>query len=392
MKDSKKVDELKWRIGYGVTGNQDAIAPYNSLLLMGPSGLTNVNGTPTVTFGYNRNANPDLRWETKYMFDTGLDFSYDQGRFTAVLDYYYSRTTNLLYNYAVPTPPFVFPSLLANLGEMENSGVELALSYAPIRTKDMELRIGGNVTYQKNKLLSLSGTYGGQELSSSKYMSLGSINGAGFIGGNNQVVYQLVGQPLGVFYIAKSNGIIDDGFGNYTYNVVDLDGDGAIDIGEGKDRYIAGQAIPKVLLGANISFRYKAFDAQLQMNGAFGHKIYNGTSLTYMNMSAFPTYNVLPGAPEKNIKDNKVTDYWLERGDYLNFEYLSLGYNFDLKEDSPVKKIRLSASVNNLFTLTAYSGLSPLINNSTVGGDLGVDDKRFYPMTRTYSLGLNLTF
>ena len=85
--------------------------------------------------------------------------------------------------------------------------------------------------------------------------------------------------------------------------------------------------MPKVFVGGNISFRYKDFDLQLQTSGAFGHKIYNGTTLSYMNMNTFPTYNVLPEAPEKNIRDNTVTDYWLERGDYLNIDYLSLGYN-----------------------------------------------------------------
>lgn len=391
MDDMKSIDELKLRAGYGVTGNQDAISPYNSLMLMGPSGLTTVDGVPTVTFNYNRNANPELRWETKHMFDAGIDLSMYEGRLTAVFDYYYSKTSNLLYNYAVPVPPFVHPNLLANLGAMENSGVELALSYSPIRTDDMDLTLSANAAYQKNKLLSLSGTYQGQELSASKYMALGGINGAGFIGGNNNVIYQLVGQPLGVFYLPKSNGIINDGFGSYSYNILDLDDDGVINIADGKDRYIAGQAMPKVIVGGNVAFRYKNFDVQLQMNGAFGHKIYNGTSLTYMNMSAFPTYNVMVGAPEKNIRDNTVTDYWLERGDYLHFDYLTLGYNFDLNKDW-VKKIRLTASVNNLATITPYSGLSPLINNTTVGSDLGVDDKRFYPLTRTYSLGLNITF
>ena len=393
MQGIDKLDQLKLRAGYGVTGNQDAISPYNSLKLMSPNGLTEVDGVPTVTFGYTRNANPDLRWETKKMFDTGLELSVDQGRLTGVLDYYYSKTTNLLYNYQVPVPPFVHPSLLANLGEMENSGVELSLSYAPIRTTDTELRLSANGAYQHNKLLSLSGTYMEQELSASSYMRLGGINGAGFIGGNTGVVYQLVGQPLGVFYLPKSNGLINDGFGNYTYNVLDLDGDGAKDISDGKDRYIAGQAMPKVIMGANIAFRYKAFDAQLQMNGAFGQKIYNGTSLTYMNMNTFPTYNVLPEAPEKNIRDNTVTDYWLERGDYWHIDYLTLGYTLDSKVlGDVVKSMRITASVNNLFTITPYSGLSPMINNSTVGGDLGVDDKRFYPLTRTYSVGLNITF
>ena len=227
-------------------------------------------------------------------------------------------------------------------------------------------------------------------------MRLVSINGAGFIGGNTGVTYQMVGQPLGVFYLPHSRGLINDGLGSYTYQVEDLDKDGTVDINDGNDRYIAGQAMPKVYLGANINFRYKRFDVQLQMNGAFGHKIYNGTSLTYMNMNTFPTYNVLPDAPAMNIKDNTVTDYWLEKGDYLNLDYVSFGYNFDVKNwGKTIKNIRLTASVNNLHTFTNYSGLSPMINSSVNikdGNDLGVDDKRFYPLSRTYSLGLNITF
>ncbi len=392
LKDVRSIDDLKLRVGYGVTGNQDAISPYNSLRLMVPSpnrSLTTIDGVPTVPFSYNRNENPELRWETKHMFDAGVDLSMYEGRFTAVLDYYYSKTSNLLYNYSVPVPPFVHPNLLANLGEMENSGVELSLGVTPIRTEEIELTITGNATYQRNRLLSLSGTYNGQELSASKYMVIGGINGAGFIGGNNNVVYQLVGQPLGVFYLPKSNGIINDGFGSYSYNKLDLDGNSVVDISDGKDRYIAGQAMPKVLIGGNINLRYKSFDVQMQLNGAFGHKIYNGTSLTYMNMNTFPTYNVLPDAIEKKIYDNTVTDYWLENGDYVHIDYISLGYNFKAKG---LQNIRVTASVNNIATFTAYSGLSPLINNSTVSGDLGIDDKRFYPLTRTYSVGLNLTF
>ena len=211
MKDIEAIDQVKLRVGYGRTGNQDAIAAYNSLSLMGPSGITTVDGVPTVTYSYNRNANPDLRWETKDMFDVGIDGSFFNNRLTATLDYYYSRTNDLLYNYDVPVPPFVHPTLLANLGEMENSGVELALSYSPIRTKDIDLNVSGNVTYQKNELISLSGTYMGEELSAKKYMNLGGIHGAGFIGGNTQVIYQMVGEPFGVFYLPKSNGLINDG-------------------------------------------------------------------------------------------------------------------------------------------------------------------------------------
>ncbi|WP_286847256.1 SusC/RagA family TonB-linked outer membrane protein [Proteiniphilum sp. UBA5463] len=393
LKDIEDINEIKFRIGYGRTGNQDAISAYNSLLLMGPSGLTSVNGVPTVTYSYNRNANPDLRWETKDMFDAGVDASFFDKKLTATIDYYYSKTKDLLYNYDVPVPPFVHPQLLANLGEMKNSGLEVSLGITPIRTKDMELNISGNIAYQKNELLSLSGNYMGQDLKAAEYMRLARINGAGFQGGNTYVTYQVVGQPLGVFYLPKSNGIINDGLGSYSYNILNLDDDPNIDIKDGGDRYFAGQAMPKVLVGSNISFRYKAFDIQTQLNGAFGHKVYNGTSLTYMNMNTFPTYNVLPEAPEMKIFDSAVTDYWLEKGDYLHIAYVTLGYNFDInKIKNWANGIRLTASVNNLHTFTNYSGLSPMINSTTVNSELGLDDKRFYPLTRTYSLGLSINF
>jgi TonB-linked SusC/RagA family outer membrane protein len=393
MKDIDAIDEFKLRAGYGRTGNQDAISAYNSLLLMGPSGITSVNGVPTVTYSYNRNANPDLKWETKNMFDVGVDMAFMNRRLTANIDYYYSRTKDLLYDYDVPVPPFVHPKLLANLGEMENSGLEFTVAYSPVKSKDMDLTISGNVAYQKNKLLSLSGTYMGQELNAAEYMKLARINGAGFQGGNTYVTYQVVGQPLGVFYLPKSNGLINDGLGSYTYNVLNLDDDPNINLNDGGDRYFAGQAMPKVLMGVNINFRYKAFDIQTQLNGAFGHKIYNGTSLSYMNMNTFPTYNVLPDAPEKKIFDSTVTDYWLEKGDYVHIAYVTMGYNFNVeKVKNWVNSIRLTASVNNLYTFTNYSGLSPMINSTTVNGSLGLDDKQFYPLTRTYSLGLSINF
>lgn len=392
IKDIDAINEIKWRAGYGRTGNQDAIAAYNSLLLMGPSGLTTVNGEPTVTYGYNRNANPDLRWEVKDMFDVGVDAAFFDNRLTATIDYYYSRTRDLLYNYDVPVPPFVHPQLLANLGKMENKGIELSLGVTPLKTNDMELNIAGNIAFQKNKLLSLSGTYMDQELNAAEYMRLARINGAGFQGGNTHVTYQVVGQPLGVFYLPKSNGLINDGLGSYTYNILNLDDDPTINLNDGGDRYFAGQAMPKVILGTNIGFRYKAFDIQTQLNGAFGHKIYNGTSLSYMNMNTFPTYNVLPNAPEMRIFDSTVTDYWLEKGDYLHIEYVTLGYNFNVNNYNWVNSIRLTASVNNLHTFTNYSGLSPMINSTTVDGSLGLDDKQFYPLSRTYSIGLNINF
>ena len=127
------------------------------------------------------------------------------------------------------------------------------------------------------------------------------------------------------------------------------------------------------------------------MNGALGHKIFNGTGLAYNNMSSFPDYNVLKGAPEKNIVDQNVSDYWLENGDYLNIEYLTVGYDVPIKK-GVVKSLRLSLSVNNLATITGYSGLTPMINSYVVNSTMGIDDKRTYPVYRTYSMGLSIQF
>ena len=175
------------------------------------------------------------------------------------------------------------------------------------------------------------------------------------------------------------------------YDIADLNNDNVIDLSDHGDRYIAGQATPKMTLGSNISFRYKDFDISLQMNGAFGHKIFNGTALSFMNMSNFPDYNVLAEAPSRNIVDQNVTDYWLERGDYLNFDYLTIGWNTPVK-NKYINSLRMSFSINNLATITGYSGLTPIINSYVVDNTLGIDDKRTYPPYRTYSIGVSIKF
>lgn len=130
----------------------------------------------------------------------------------------------------------------------------------------------------------------------------------------------------------------------------------------------------------------------MQINGAFGHKIYNGTSLSYMNMNSLPDYNVLEDAPGQMIKDQTATDYWLENGNYVNFDYLTVGWTVPLKHTRFLKGLRLAGTINNLGTISSYSGLTPLINSSLANNTLGVDDKRTYPLSRTYTVSLNLNF
>ena len=392
MKDVAFINNLKIRTGYGLSGNLGAIDSYNSLQLLKPNGIVSVDGSPTVTMGIIRNANPDLKWEVKHTFNVGIDAAIWDNRLILATDYYYAKTTDMLYLYDVSVPPFAYNKLLANLGSMQNTGVELGMGITPVQTKDIDLNINVNLTFQQNKLLSLSGTYNGQEMSAPLYTPIADLNGAGFHGGNNHIVYQIVGQPLGVFYLPHCTGLVKQADGSYKYGIADLNG-GGVSIEDGEDRYIAGQAMPKAMLGSNISLRYRDFDISLQINGAFGHKIYNGTALSYMNMGSFPDYNVMKGAPELNIKDQTATDYWLEKGDYINFNYLTIGWNIPLgKWQKYFQYIRVSCSINNLATISAYSGLTPLINSSIVNNTLGIDDKRTYPVYCSYSIGLNFQF
>ena len=386
------INTLKLRTGYGRSGNLGGISAYTTMNNVQQTGIVPVNNTPTVTLGTIRNNNPDLKWETKSTFNIGGEIGLWHNRLMLTAEYYYSKTTDMLYSYDVPVPPFAYDKLLANIGAMSNQGLEIGFSIAPVQTKDIDLNVSMNLSFQKNKLLSLSGNYNGMNMSAANITAIGSIDGAGQNGGdNNHVLYQIVGQPLGVFYLPHCTGLYKDEQGTMKYRIEDLDNNGTIDFGDGGDRRICGQATPKATLGSNISLRYKNFYMSLQMNGAFGHKIFNGTALAYNNMSSFPIYNVMKGAPERNIVDQNVSDYWLERGDYLNFEYLTIGYNVPVKSNI-VRSLRVSCSVNNLATITSYSGLTPMINSYVVNSSMGIDDKRCYPTYRTYSIGVSVQF
>lgn len=387
----KPLSMLKLRTGFGQAGNLGGISAYTTMNTVRQNGIVPVNSSPTVTLGMVRNNNPDLKWETKKTFNIGADIGLFANRLMLTAEYYYSETSDMLYAYEVPVPPFAFNTLLANIGSMSNRGFEFGLSVQPINKKDMELNINMNLSFQSNKLISLSGDYKGMSMTAANITAIGSLDGAGQNGGDNNVVYQIVGQPLGVFYLPHCKGLVKNENGSYSYDIEDLDHNGKVDLSDGGDRYIAGQATPKVTLGSNISFRYKDFYIALQMNGAFGHKIFNGTGLAYTSMACFPDYNVLKNAPQKNITDQRVSDYWLEKGNYLNFEHLTIGYNIPLKS-MVIRSLRVSCNISNLGTITGYKGLTPMINSYVVNSTMGIDDKRNYPLYRTYSLGLSVQF
>lgn len=387
MKNQDLISNLKFRVGYGVTGNQDAISALNSLQMLSPTGATSFNNQSSVTYGIISNANPDLKWEMKYTFDIGLDFALWDGRLQGTFDYYRSTTKDLLYTYDVSVPPFTYPTLLANMGEMTNNGFELSLTGDVINTRDMRLTLSGNVAYNKNKLVSLNGTYNGEQLTTPEWVSLATAQSSGLTA-NTGVTYMGEGYPVGVFRLPVWEGWNEDENGHKTYVLKDLDGDGTVDQSDLGDREILGQVIPKVTANFNVRFAWKNFDISAQLNGAFGHHIYNFTSNAMNYMGAFPVMNVMKGAPEKGIYELLHSSYYLEKGDYVNIEYITIGYNFG--KALGVQNARVALSCNNVGTITGYSGLTPLINSQSMNG--GVDARNVTPLMRTYTLQLILTF
>ena len=389
MKSQNLISNLKLRVSYGVTGNQDRIQPYNSLELEGPSGVTTYGGKPVVSYAYQQNENPDLKWETKYTFDVGLDFALLDNRLTGTFDFYKSTTKDLLYTYDVSVPPFVYSSLLANMGEMANTGVELALTGQIIRTADWGLNISGNLAFQKNELISLHGTYKGEELTTPEWIPLVGSGGAGHTS-NTNVTYMAEGYTVGLFRLPVHAGFDVDENGKRTYTFVDVDNDGTIDQGDNADREIQGQVSPKVTANLGMQLRYKGFDLSTQLRGAFGHLIYNYTAVSLNNLNQFPSYNVLATAPELSIYQVIHTSYWLEKGDYVNIEYITLGYNIPTGNMGLISNARVALSCNNVGTFTGYNGLTPLMNTDPLTG--GVDARNIYPLLRTYTVQLSFNF
>ena len=377
MKNLTWISKLSLRMGYGRSGNLGGIDSYLSQQLIKPNGVVSVNGGPVTTLGIIRNANPDLRWEIKRTLNFGIDMAFWQKRIVMTLDFYSSRTSDMLYNYTVPVPTFTYDHLLANLGKMRNHGVEIGFGITPLRNNDMELSINMNWTFERNKLITLNGEFNGQMLTAPDIQGISELRGAGYHGASS-ACFQIVGQPLGVFYLPHFLGFITEEDGTKRYSLTE-------------EKYICGQATPKAMMGSNIAFRYRQWDITVQMNGAFGHKIYNGTSLAYMNMGSLPNYNVMKGAPEMNIQDQDISDYWLEDGDYVNIDYVTLGWNVPVRSRF-IRGLRLSCSINNLATITSYSGLTPMINSSVVDATLGIDDKRSLPVYRSYSLAMSIQF
>ena len=386
------LDNLKLRAGYGVTG----VIPtqrYQSLTTWAlGSPYYYDSGTWKQGLKVDQNPNPDLKWEKSTEYNVGLDFAVLGERIWGTIDVYRKKTVDMLFWYDVPVPPNLYSQTLANVGEMRNQGIEVAINAIPVRTKDFEWKTTATFAHNATKLISLSNDL--YETANRHYEAwLGEP-----ISLSTQIME--VGKPLGQWYGLKSVGVSENGLwmieNPQTGEVVEFNDNMLTD----KETWYQnlGNAIPKFNIGWSNTFKYKGFDLNMQFTGQFGFKILNEARAYYQNNAV--TYNRMKDAAEAPYSDGNVlkpaqkqtfVSYYLSNGNFFKLSNITIGYNVPLKENKYVKAIRAYASADNVFTITSYNGLDPELTNWDPRYS-GIDQRDKYPTIHTFTFGLNVTF
>lgn len=382
MKGIDFLNDLKLRVGYGVTGNQQGLYPQQSYQLASAQGQTFFAGNQITNYTITQNGNADLRWETRAQTNIGVDFALFNSRLSGSVDVYRATTSNLLFNYTVPLPPYPNSSLTANVGSILNEGIDFNLNAKIIQTKDFNFSINGNLSLLRNKVLELSGSINGVPLNTD-YVSWGTNS------------YLIKGQPVGTFNILQHLGKTDAN----EETVVDVNKDGIIDGGStSPDRKIEGSALPTYTYAFSPVFTYKNFDLSMLFRGSGGNKIYNSVRASFSYFENIGKQNMLASAIPIGLFTSKyASDLWLEDGSFLRFDNLTLGYRFDTRQLKYISNLRLSLTASNLALFTKYSGLDPEMNVSgasaigATGGTGFGNDNGIYPRTTTIAVGLNVT-
>jgi len=383
--ENTSFNNLKLRVGYGVTGNQ-GIPNYQSLVTLGTGGKYPIftdnsdEGVYYQTYGPVRNPNPDLKWETKKEFNVGLDFGLFSNRLSGALDLYSRNTQDLLLNYDVPQPPFVQGSIYTNVGDIRNDGIELALSYNVIEKGDFTWTANFVGSYQRNELTTLSN----QVFSASELFG-GNIGNPGNLG---DALRNTEGGPIGDFFGKRFAGFTVDG--KWLFHKADGTVGGVSDMVE-EDKAIIGNGLPQYYASLTNTFKYKNLDLTVFFRGKFKYDILNTVDLFYGNPSLLPG-NVLTsalGQYSQISQPPQYSDYYLESGDFVKLDNLTLGYTFDMG-DSIIKGMRVFGSARNLATFTAYTGRDPEVQDT--GLYPGIDTRNFYPRTVTVTAGVNINF
>ena len=389
MKNQKIFDDLKLRVGYGVTGSQPK-DPFLGVAMLKYGSYAFVNGNWIQTIVPASNPNPDLKWEEKKETNIGLDFVSWGGRLSGSIDYYNRDVDGLIYEYGVPTPPNLYNKTMANGGTMRNRGVEVLVTVVPVQNKDFEWSTTGTFSLNSNKLISLSGSIFKSDYD---YFNTGTVEYSGQVADSHRVQ---VGESIGNFYGFK---VVDvDSEGRWIYE----DRNGELvnykDFTHApEDKHVIGNGLPKWYAGWNNTLRYKNFDLNVTMRGAFGFQIINGGRMNYENVKNSRFENRLKSVNDlvfgKHTLSPEVepefNSYYVEDGDYWKIDNITLGYSFG-QVGKYIKSLRIYGSVLNALTITGYKGIDPEV--STDGLTPGYDTRDRYPSVRSFTFGVNVKF
>jgi iron complex outermembrane receptor protein len=397
LKDTNIFDDLKVRVGYGVSGNSQGFNAFSSRLFYSGTGwFTASDGNSYHTLGVSQNANPDLKWERTGMFNVGIDFAFLKGRLNGTIEYYNKNTTDLIYGYTVSTDRYPVNWINANVGSMNNRGVEFTINAVPVKTRDFMWTSSLNLSHNRNRVTKLS-----NEQYSVDYINTYNPSLAGFSTTTIQRIIE--GQPIGTFYMYEWAGYNENGISQFYAHdeetgerILNEDGTYATtqDPGE-KDRTIVGNAQPKLNLGWNNTLTYKNWSLNAFFTGVFGQKIFNELRATYSNVT---NVSVGKNVLREIVTEQKATDTmaqapsdrYLENGSYFRLSSLTLGYTFK-NFAGWLNNLHLYATCNNVFTITGYSGRDPEI---CLGGlTPGCDSRNTqYPRTRQFLFGATINF
>lgn len=399
MKSTKSwLSNLKLRAGWGVTGvipqgNDDVWGgAYRSMLRYSYNGGNYYrDGKWNKGLKSASNANPDLKWETAREINIGVDWSLWNDRLSGSFDFYNKKTSDMLYEYAVPSPPNLYTSTWANVGEMRNTGFEFMIKGVPVQTKDWRWETQATLQHNSNKLLSLS---------NSLYQTDNTLWLQGVGDPVTQYTHKVeVGQSLGRIYSLKAVGVSDQGLFLIENPKTGQCAEFYQEMRNDYDNWYEymGNGIPKFTFGWNNTINYKDFDLSLQCNGQFGFKIINQQRVFYENNAH--AYNKLKSATDKiggnrplsGAQSQVVTSYYIENGDYFKLSTLTLGYTYTPKNKTYIQNARIYGSVYNVFTITKYKGMDPELGSDNFWY-AGVDDRDKYPTVRSFTIGLNVTF
>ena len=373
-------DNLKLRVGYGISGNSLGFDPLISKLRYSQGSKFYSNGSFINAITPTQNENPNLKWESTGMLNIGLDFSVLKGRVSGTLEWYDKLTKDMLFTYSVPASQYYIAAILANVGQMENKGWEASVSAVPIKTGNFTWNTTFNISFNKNNLKKLS-----NDNFHLDYIKTAGVGEHGQSGNQVQIIKE--GCPIGQFYIWKYAGRNSAGVSQF------YKADGSLTVNPSSDdHFYMGNAQPKATGGWFNSMTYKNFNLEMLFRGVTGNKILN-TTRADLNYPAEAThYNMPKSVLDIPINDDRAhysSSNYLEKGDYIRLDNVTLAYTFK-KINPAIKNLRIYSTVNNVFVITGYKGMDPEVY---MGGTTpGIDNDNFYPKTRTFIFGVNVDF